>query len=304
MSLSAAEFEKILGAEGSLPPRCLAEIESRNFEFEPLGAAERDDTILRILRALASDLDAVGRHRLRKWEDGWTENLQEFIQTGYDTRTLVPKFVKPNEVARLGDQWVRPAAADFETSLVTVLRGYLFATYFSNLSSVYEFGCGTSHNLVNLAELYPSLRLFGYDWSEASAKIVTLLREKKRLNIRGGRFDLFVPDRSLQIEPGAGVLTIGTLEQTGRDFGPFLEWLLEQPFSVCLNVETMYELYDQSLLFDYLAARYLEKRNYLRGYLPALRALEEKGRIRILRAKRTFGSLFHDGYSYVAWAKT
>jgi hypothetical protein len=63
----------------------------------------------------------------------------------------------------------------------------------------------------------------------------------------------------------------------------------------------MYELYNQETLFDWLGAQYLEKRGYLAGYLTALRRLEDQGRIEILKIQRTFGGLYHDGYSYVVW---
>jgi hypothetical protein len=105
------------------------------------------------------------------------------------------------------------------------------------------------------------------------------------------------------LENGAGVFTIGTLEQAGRDFTSFIDWLLEQPFSICLHVETLYELYDRSQLIDYLAADYLEKRNYLRGFLEKLKILEKEKRIKILQVQRTFGSFYHDGYSFVLWKK-
>ena len=69
--------------------------------------------------------------------------------------------------------------------------------------------------------------------------------------------------------------------------------------SVVIHIETMYELYDETRLFDYAARRYLEARNWLRGYLKTLREKEDE--IEILDVRRPFGSFFHDGYSFVVW---
>jgi hypothetical protein len=66
-------------------------------------------------------------------------------------------------------------------------------------------------------------------------------------------------------------------------------------------METTYELYDQDDLFDYLSAKYLEKRGYLNGFLGRLKVLESEGAIEILGTHRTFGSLFHDGYTLLVW---
>ncbi len=70
---------------------------------------------------------------------------------------------------------------------------------------------------------------------------------------------------------------------------------------MCINVETMYELYDDDTRFDDVARKYLDKRGYLKGLVGRLRELEREGLIQILDLQRTFGSLFHEGYSYVVW---
>ena len=214
---------------------------------------------------------------------------------------LVPKFVKEGEVVRLEGNYVRPAAADFETNFVSVLRLWLFKTYLEDASHIYEFGCGTGHNLAALAELFPDKAIRGADWTDSSRQILSLLREHHGYDISGDVFDMLAPDDTYQLESNSAVFTIGTMEQLGQEFEPFLQYLLSESPRVCINVETVYELYDQENLFDYVAGSYLCKRGYLRGYLPRLRELEHLGKIRILQARRTFGSLYHDGYSFVVW---
>ena len=69
-----------------------------------------------------------------------------------------------------------------------------------------------------------------------------------------------------------------------------------------VHVEPTYEVYDQDLLFDYLAAKFHSKRGYTMGYLPRLKQLELDGKIEILNVKRlNFGSLFFEGFTNIIW---
>ena len=194
-----------------------------------------------------------------------------------------------------------PSNPDFETSFVTVLRVYLFSKYFSDASSIYEFGCGAGLNLVALARLFPEKKLYGLDWSTTSCDIVNKIAETHNFRLSGAFFDMFSPDYQLDIAKGSAVFTIGAMEQLGINYEPFLQFLLDKRPSICINIETLYEVYDQSILFDYVAAKYLERRGYLQGYLTRLRQLEAQGKIEIVKTQRSFGSLYHDGYSYVIW---
>jgi hypothetical protein len=128
-----------------------------------------------------------------------------------------------------------------------------------------------------------------------------LLGATKGINIQEHLFDMFAPDQKLPLNANDGVLTIGALEQLGSDFNDFLDFLLQKSPRVCIHCETMNELYDRNSIPDFLATRYSMARNYLWGFLTALRNLEEAGKIRILQTQRVFGSQFHEGYSFVAW---
>jgi hypothetical protein len=94
------------------------------------------------------------------------------------------------------------------------------------------------------------------------------------------------------------------MEQLGSNFEPFLQYLLSNPVSLCLHLETIKELYDDRYLTDYLALKFDSKRGYLSGFLPRLQELEREGRVEILRAQRIFfGSLYHDSYSLIVWKR-
>ncbi len=301
-SLTVQEIAKIIGADDNeLPEACLRSIEKLDFRVERIEGEDEERQFKEVEGVLDSDLIVAGSHRKNQWEDGWGENLTEFIESGYDLGTLVPKFIRPYRPMRLSGGYYRIADPYFETNIVTVFRERLFTEWFADVDHIYEFGCSTGHNLVALAGMFPGKNLHGLDFVEVSGKIIEAIRTQHRLNIDGGFVDLTRPDDAIEIKSNSAIFTIGALEQLGTGFNPFLEFVLKKRPAVCINVETLYELYDNGDRFDDVARRYLDKRGYLKGLVDRLRELEREGRVEILEVQRTFGSLFHEGYSYVVW---
>lgn len=300
--LKEEDFANLFGTTvRDLPEECRDLITQTDFKFRILFGGERDEVLLRILKRIDEGFSSVsGPEYKDRWEKGWSENLRQYNQTG-DVQELIPKFVKKNEVVRLGGNYVMPSNHEFETAFVTVLRNYLFKKYFKDVDSIYEFGCGTGHNLVSLAKLFPKKQLHGLDWTKASCKIIDKLAEDTGYKIESHLFDMFKPDENLPQLKESGVLTIGAMEQLGEDYMKFLDFLLERSPSICIHVETCYESYNQDKLFDYVAARYLQARNYLKGYLNELKKLEKERKIELIAYQKTFGSLFHDGYNFIVW---
>ena len=81
-----------------------------------------------------------------------------------------------------------------------------------------------------------------------------------------------------------------------------VEFLLAKRPKLCVFVEPIYEWYDPANFIDHLAMRGHAIRNFLHGMPGALHALQEEGRIEILKEHRVeFGSLLHEGYSQTIW---
>ena len=109
-------------------------------------------------------------------------------------------------------------------------------------------------------------------------------------------------DENVEIDSQTAVITMHAMEQLGSAFKPFLDYIFGKRPRLIFHVEPVFELYNPDKLFDELAVKYHEKRNYLKGYLPALKKLEGEGKIEILEIRRLFfGSLFHEGYSLIVW---
>jgi hypothetical protein len=141
------------------------------------------------------------------------------------------------------------------------------------------------------------------DWVESSVGLINLLAERKKYNLEGQVFNMFSPNKKLNLQKNSAVLTVHALEQLGSNFVKFIDFVIDKSPCVCLNIEPIYELYDKNNLIDHLAMEFHKKRNYLFGFLAYLKKLEKEEKIEILKVQRLqYGScMYHDSYSFVVW---
>lgn len=304
LDLTCKDFAGLFGTtEEEIVTYCGDLIENSNFHYRKLKGEERDQLILRVLSIVdAKKVLKVEEGRLPDWEEGWSENFEEFEERKDDVERLVPKYFKKNVPIRLFGEYVQPMGNDFVLNLTKIFRSWLFKKYFQSVDHIHEFGCGSGWHLAYLASVFSGKHLYGYDWTSASQKILQALAQNRGWKIQGRHFDFFHPDRSVTIPLQSATYTFGALEQVGNNHGPFLEFLLEKSPEICINVEPLHELYNHGHLLDYLALRYHNYRNYLNAYLTRLQELEAKGRIKILKVHhQRFGNLCNDTHSYVVW---
>ena len=298
------DFIESFGAkENNLPPECIDLITQKDFSYEVLEGSKKDEVMLEVLKKLESDRQTIGaKERQDVWNNGWNENLQDFINSGYDLQKLVPKFIRPNKIVRYKQNYVCPVNPDFELDYYTVFRTWLFAAYFKDFTNIYEFGCGTGFNLVALAQIYPDKNLYGTDFVKSSADLVNEIAKAHTLKLQGAIFDMINPDQSFRLKENSLIFTIGAIEQLASKFESFLQYLLHNGPELCVHVEPTVELYEESNLVDYLAIKFHKKRGYTQGFLPRLQELEKGGKIEIVKVKRLFfGSLFMEGYNLIIW---
>ncbi len=274
-----------------------------NFTRKEISKEQRDGWIKKIVDVLLdNNITKSGEHRLSEWEKGWAENFEALNKVDF-IEAIKPKYFGKYPVVRLGGEFYEPTSKDFERNSLSLIQDWLFDSYLRDVPAIYEFGCGTGHNLLKAREANSKAELYGLDWATSSQKIIDLLSEKGFVqNIFGKRFDFFNPDLAFKIKPGGGVYTVAALEQVGDRFKPFVDYLLDAKPGVCIHTEPIGELLDENKLLDYLSLRYFQKRNYLNGFLDYLRKLEQEGKVEILKAQKTnIGSLFIEGYSVVVW---
>jgi len=307
-TLTVVDFEAAFGDK--ISERVAAKIEEYNLEYKDLTQEDRDSRLLVIMRTLLDpDLGRSGEHRAEEWESGWAENLQD-LESGVDPEeALVPRYMSAKkgavrDTARFNGKLIKPINEDFEYAILKILLEWVFEKYMSDAKSVYEFGSGTNHHLLQLREINKSAKLYGLDWAQTSQNIIDKLVDLKLLdNAEGHRFDFFNPDESFELDPEGVVYTVAALEQVGDNHKKFVDYLVEHKPKLCVHMEPVAELYDKDKLMDYLAVEYMARRNYLSGFLTYLRELESEGKVTIHEAKRTnVGFLFMEGYSPVIWS--
>jgi hypothetical protein len=289
--------------EDEFSAECLQAISGCDLSYQQLDKKQRDDVILCVLQKISSDTQVIGaEERTSVWEQGWAENLSAFNADDHNLEALIPKFIRENQPIRYNGDYIMPTNPRFEFDYMTVFRIWLFQKYFASFSSIYEFGCGSGLNLVLLASLFPQKDLYGLDFVQPPVDLVNTIGRAHNWRMTGHRFDMINPDDSFDLAEGSAVFTFGALEQLASKTENFIQYLLHQRPGICIHVEPTVELYDEDVLFDYLAIQFHRKRGYTEGLLPRIKQLEEEGKIRLLGVQRlNFGSLFMEGYTYIVW---
>lgn len=285
---------------------CSPLLEDANLNYRILKGMERDKCVVEAQNFLnLPNLPTAGESRHNDWEQGWGQNLKEFLDSGHEINALVPKYIKRGETVRLLGEFVQPTNPNFVEIYTELFRSWLFKKFFPHVTAIYEFGCGSASHIACLAQTFPDKEIYGLDWTEASFKIIKAMADHYDFNVHGVRFDFFNPDADIKLIEGAGVLTFGALEQVGSRHGPFIEYLIDNHPAVCVHVEGIEELYNCSYELDALALGYHQKRKYLSGFLTRLRELESIGKAEIISIHRQhFGNRFDDTYSYIVWRPT
>jgi hypothetical protein len=186
-----------------------------------------------------------------------------------------------------------------------VLARYLFlGAYLAGVDHIYELGCGSCSNLLQLSQMFPDKWLHGWDWTQASVDITSDLRNRHGLRCDGRRFDMLNPPERLDLAPNSAVLTIHAMEQLGHNHATLIDRIIQARPAIVLQLEPIVELYDPENVYDQLALLYVRERNYLAGYLPALRKLEADGEIELIAVHRPYvGGVLHEA-SLVVWRPT
>ncbi len=258
-------------------------------KYKLLNKKEEELAIIQILETLLDpSLPYSGKHRREQWEKGWNENLK--------SGDVTPRYFGKYKVNRINQRFVVGNTKKFEQNMLYSIIDELTWKYLADKKDIYEFGCGTGHNLLRIQKINKTARLHGFDWVKSSQAIV------RKLGFNAKQFDFFEPDFSIGLQPDSAVITVAALEQVGTRFEQYLKYLLRNKPSIVVHIEPIPELLDPTNLLDYLSIKYMQKRKYLNGYLDTLRIMEKNGLIKILEARRSgVGSLFIDGYSIICW---
>ena len=248
-------------------------------------------------------IESAGTDAKHRWYLGWQEILERVKLNGVNEENLLPQYFK-HDILRLNGRYIRATTLDFEIRMFRLLKALLFFNYFSNISHVIEFGCGTGANLLQLHKMFPNIKLTGCDWVEPSLELISLINQETDADIQPIRFNMFTLDGNehLDLTNISAVMTLHAMEQLGDNFCQFLDMLIYKRPAVCVHLEPIIEFYDTSLQFDQNAIKYHKKRKYLSGFFDKLNHHTQVGDIEIIQSHRCgFGSTFQEAYSIVVW---
>jgi SAM-dependent methyltransferase len=272
-----------------------------NTRYRSISLRDSEDYVLDILSHIASPVLRRSREEnLKKWEDGWNENFMVF-KDDLSEESLKPKYFHPNRFFRYDKTIIVPENNNIEYDLFAVIRYYIFQQYFYAYDSIYELGCGSCQNIFALSRLFPEKDIVGLDWTKASKDIADRIGQTINANVKGVHFDLMEPADDTRINGNSVVFSIHALEQVGMHFDKLLSFLLKKRPALVFHYEPIVEVFDRSNVYDCLALMYCEKRDYLRGYLTAIRNLAKCGKIEIIKELRPcIGGVYHDS-SFIVW---
>lgn len=301
------EFEDLLKAFGRPQPArtdgALRSFRTVDTSYSEPSVEQFQEYVLDVLKKIESPSIRRNREENRKaFDSGWRENLDDARKNGLSADALKPRYFRSSKYFRYDKRLIVPSDPDVEYKLFTVARHLIFSKYLGAAETICEVGCGSCQNLLMLSDLFPGKKLLGLDWTDASSEIGALLARERKTDLRVEVFDMTDPFGSgVTIPPGSTIVTIHALEQIGTDHGDLISFFLESKPALVVHYDPIVEFYDEGNLLDYLAILYGRKRNYLEGFLPALRRIEEAGKMKILEARRPYlGGIVHEA-SLVAW---
>jgi hypothetical protein len=282
--------------------RFASDFKAIDLSYSEIPKSANNEAVLRVLNALNSDLVQVGAHRSGDWEKGWQENYENYKQSK-NLNDVIPKYFNKIPLIRWKQEWIQPNSPTMEYDMLGLIVNFITDSYLENFSNIYEFGCGTGHNLLRIRNRLPDVNLIGLDWATSSQALIRQVAvDTSDPKFTGENFDYFKPNRDLKIKDNSAVITVASLEQTGSKFNEFIDYLVAQKPSLVIHIEPMWEPLDETNLMDYLSIKYFEKRSYLNGLQKYIEHLESQGTAEIVKKERTYvGSFYIDGYSLLVW---
>ena len=299
-SIDVEELQKLWNFKASA--NFLNRHKSTNLNFTNLNFEENNEALVDIEKTLSSELVVSGSHRQNSWESGWGQNLEEYADSK-DLEAIKPKYFGKFPLIRWKQGLIKPESKSMEAGLLALLIQSVVEKNSQGAKNLYEFGCGTGNNLVNIRSFNKDFELHGLDWVESSQKIIKMIAEQTGdLKLHSAKFDYFNPNYNFKIKENSMVITVASLEQTGENFTDYILYLVAQRPQIVIHIEPMWEPLDPENVMDLLSIRYFHKRNYLNGLYLHLQEMQAEGQIEIVEYFRSFvGSYFVDGYSVVVW---
>ncbi len=214
------------------------------------------------------------------WDDYWSTHKTP----------QQPTYLYRDQIFRYKGRYIQ-ASQDAESKFFMFIKEKCLKVLMKDITTIAEFGCGAGGNLLQVKNLYPNVKLYGFDWSESAVNLVSGFANTQLFNM--------LEPRSLDHGDNLGIITCGALEQLGNNFHTFLDYLPTLNAKFYLHIEPIVEFYDEESIFDAIAIAYHKKRGYLGEFYT-----EVQKRHKIIYTYRTgFGNETNEGYMILVWER-
>jgi len=276
-------------------------IKKYDLSFKEISLFEKVKLYHECLYYIKKDKQKIAaNYRKKVWEDGWGENLKDFIKNR-SKKNLIPKYYtrKNLGIFRLGGKLIKSDDKNFEVKILDIYRAWFLKNFFKDVDNIYEFGCGSGNNVFAASKIFPQKKITGLDFVKTSVKLINLAGQNK--NVKGFLFDMTKKNSNFKILKNSGFFSVGALEQLNNNLDNILNFFLKKKPQICLNVEPDLFFY-KSKIEDKIAKKFQKKRGYTSDLIKKLKQLEKKNKIKIIKIFRApFGSLYIEGYNFILW---
>ena len=200
MILKHNDFESLLDFQFSERTRNI--IDSFQIELLPLSQKQYKKEIESISEILNNPvITKSGEHRINDWNYGWNENNLEFKDTKL-LNSLIPKYFGKYKVLRFNNQFYKAISNNCELNMLRTLQFYVCEKYCKDIENIYEFGCGTGHNLFAISEFIENKDINSYKNYEELTKVVLDAEERISKKSLTGQYDkLYEDNEYLMVRP-------------------------------------------------------------------------------------------------------
>jgi len=301
-NITLEDFCSMFRCAGEKLPKVFLEIIDKTItNYHYAGAEELSAYLLQVLKRIESPgiTRSVAENK-QAFENGWNENLEALRSGKKPEDALKPAYFRKTPYLRYNRSLIVSENLNLEYDLFILARIAIFTKYLAKYRYITEIGCGSCQNLLLLARLFPTAKLMGLDWTNASTGIADDLSRLLNRDIEGLVFNMLSPEK-VPLKKGSAIITIHAMEQLGKNYEALLQFILNAEPGIVVHYEPILEFYDEENLFDYVAILYSRKRNYLTDYFIRLQGLAAEGRIQILDAWRpNLGGVIHEA-SIIVW---
>jgi len=115
------EIEKLWQFQAS--SKFASDFQALDLSYSELPKAANNEAVLRVLKALDSELIQVGAHRSDDWEKGWLENYEVYKQTK-NLIDVIPKYFNKIPLIRWKQEWIQPHSANMEYDMLGLIVNF------------------------------------------------------------------------------------------------------------------------------------------------------------------------------------